>query len=70
MSTRPNPPPDDPPATPAIPQLREVRYSLPELLVELQVERTSGAFSQEKLYQVEIGKLFQNRKKRRGKTSS
>lgn len=48
------------------PDLTEVRYSMPELLAELQQERTSGAFAQEKLHQVEIGKLFQNRKKRRG----
>jgi hypothetical protein len=47
----------------------EVRYSLPDLLTELQLERTTGAFSQEKLHQVEIGKLFQNRKKTRGKKS-
>lgn len=46
--------------------LSEVRYSLPELLAELQQERVAGAFSQEKLHQVEIGKLFQNRRKRRG----
>lgn len=49
--------------------INEVRYSLPELLSELQLERTSGAFSQEKLHQVEIVKLFQNKKKRRGKNS-
>ena len=48
----------------------EVRYSLPGLLAELQAERTTGAFSQEKLHQVEIGKFFQNRKKRRAKTSA
>lgn len=70
MSSRPNPAPDASPSAPEIPLLREVRYSLPEMLAELQLERTAGAFSQEKLYQVEIGKLFQNRKKRRVKTSS
>lgn len=48
------------------PVITEVRYSLPELLAELQLERTSGAFAQEKLHQVEIEQLFQNRKKRRG----
>lgn len=47
-------------------KLSEVRYSLPELLAELQKERVAGAFAQEKLHQVEIGKLFQNRRKRRG----
>lgn len=67
MSTRPKAAPGDSSPAPEIPHLREVRYSLPEMLAELQLERTTGAFSQEKLYQVEIGKLFQNRKKRRGK---
>ncbi len=51
---------------PPSPRLGEVRYSLPELLYELQVERTSGSFSQEKLHQEEISKLFKNRKKYRG----
>lgn len=60
---------DDPFHIPEVPRLPEVRYSLPELLSELQLERTTGAFAQEKLHQVEIGKLFKNRKKRRGKTS-
>ncbi|HSI07175.1 MAG: hypothetical protein ACAH89_11465 [Rariglobus sp.] len=54
---------------PAASAIVEVRYSLPDLLAELQLERTTGAFSQEKLHQVEIGKLFQNRKKHRGKKS-
>jgi hypothetical protein len=70
MSTRSSQPADGSPPPPDTPLLREVRYSLPELLAELQLERTTGSFSQEKLYQVEIGKLFQNRKKRRGKISS
>jgi len=48
----------------------EIRYSLPDMLAELQLERSAGSFSQEKLHQVEIGKLFQNRKKRRGKISA
>lgn len=59
----------DPEVAPAL-AVREVRYSLPEMLAELRLERTTGSFSQEKLHQVEIGKLFQNRRKRRGKTSS
>ncbi len=50
--------------------MAEIKYSLPEILAELQLERSAGSFSQEKLHQVEIGKLFQNRKKRRGKTSA
>jgi hypothetical protein len=39
----------------------EVRYSLPDLLRELELERASGAFGMEKLDQVEIGKLFKNK---------
>ncbi|CAM2860738.1 hypothetical protein [Rariglobus hedericola] len=72
MSSRPASKPEPSPesAAAAAPVINEVRYSLPDLLAELQLERTTGAFSQEKLHQVEIGKLFQNRKKRRGKTSS
>jgi hypothetical protein len=66
MSTRKTPDESSPPSAPAT-GIVEVRYSLPELLAELQLERTTGAFSQEKLHQVEIGKLFQNRKKHRGK---
>jgi len=72
MSHRPAPNPDA--SEPAAPvgkiDLAEIRYSLPELLAELQLERAASSFAQEKLHQVEIGKLFKNRKKRRGKTSS
>jgi hypothetical protein len=50
----------------SLPRLGEVRFSLSELLHELQVERTSGSFSQEKLHQSEISQLFKNRNKRRG----
>ena len=66
MSTRPPSTDNAPPPAP-VPVINEVRYALPDLLTELQLERTSGAFSQEKLHQVEIVKLFQNKKKRRGK---
>jgi hypothetical protein len=69
MSTLPGSTSDDTPPAPAKALINEVRYSLPELLSELKLERTTGTFSQEKLHQVEIGKLFQNRKKRRVKTS-
>ncbi len=68
MSTRKTQDEKEPSPTPAS-VIVEVRYSLPDLLAELQLERTTGAFSQEKLHQVEIGKLFQNRKKHRGKKS-
>jgi hypothetical protein len=39
----------------------EVRYSLPQLLKELEIERAAGSFAMEKLDQVEIGKLFKAR---------
>ena len=62
--------PDTPLIPSPTPQLGEVRYALPELLAELQVERTTGSFSQEKLHQMEIGKLFKNKKKRSATTPS
>ncbi len=58
------------PPSPPQSVINEIRYSLPEILAELQMERSTGSFSQEKLHQVEIGKLFKNRKNRRGKTST
>ena len=45
--------------------LAEVRYSLPELLREVQLERNAPAFATEKLDQVEIAKLFQKNRARR-----
>lgn len=48
-------------------QLHEVRYSLPDLLAELAQERNTGSFSMEKLNQAEIGKMFENKRKRRVK---
>ena len=45
--------------------LRGVRYSLPQLLREVKLERDTPAFSMEKLEQVEIAKLFQKNRPRR-----
>lgn len=45
--------------------LAEVRYSLPDLLREIQVERNAPAFANEKLDQLEISKLFQKKRPRR-----
>ena len=45
------------PASP-ISTIGEVRYSLPQLLQELEVERAAGSFAMEKIDQVEITKLF------------
>lgn len=52
------------------PIVGEVRYSLPQMLKEIEIERASGSFATEKLDQLEIGKLFKNRaQSRRGKSS-
>ncbi len=47
-----------------------VRYSLQEILAELAQERSTGSFGMEKLNQAEILKLFESKKKRRGKKTS
>lgn len=46
--------------------IAEVRYSLPEILRELQVERAAAGFAMEKLDQREIEKLFKSELLRRG----
>jgi hypothetical protein len=48
--------------------LKEVKYSLPEMLNELKAERATGVFASEKLDQTEIGKLFKPKIPRRVKT--
>lgn len=58
----PAPRPSHPPAPPAI---GEVRYSLPQLLAELEAERAVGSFAMEKLDQTEIGKMFKSRQSAR-----
>lgn len=49
-----------PPARATIPPavIGEVRYSLPQLLKELEIERAAGSFAMEKLDQAEITKMF------------
>lgn len=42
----------------------EVRYSLPELLREVEVERRESSFAMETLDQTEIAKLFATRRRR------
>jgi hypothetical protein len=54
MKAAPNSSSDDSPR----PQIAEVRYSLPEMLLELKTERAASTFAMEKLDQQEIGKLF------------
>jgi hypothetical protein len=58
-----NPPHSPPPAVAAA----VVRYSLPAMLAELKLERTTGGFSQEKIDQAEITKLFAATTRRRAK---
>lgn len=57
--------PSPPPALAGGAPLAEVRYSLPALLREVQLERAAAAFTMERLDQMEITKLFEKRKPRR-----
>jgi len=50
--------------------LAEVKYSLPEMLAELDAERSSASFALEKLDQTEIAKLFKSKKPARAKPKS
>ena len=61
-----SPPPTPPAKQPVVfCGIAEVRYSLPALLKEVQIERSASAFAIEKLDQVEIAKLFQKNRSRR-----
>lgn len=48
------------------PNLQEVRYSLRDLLNEVQEEREGSSIGQEIVDQTEISKLFNKRKRSRG----
>jgi len=50
--------------------LAEVKYSLPEMLAEIEAEKGSANFAMEKLDQSEIGKLFKAKKPNRVKPKS
>lgn len=52
----------------AKPGLSEVKYSLPDLLEEIKLERTADSFAMEKLDHLEINKLFKAKPKRRAKS--
>jgi len=60
-----------PPALPDVPEgvfeIKEVRYSLPVMLRELQLERTQSYFAKEIIDQVEISKIFAQARKERAK---
>jgi hypothetical protein len=47
--------------------LKEVRYSLPQLLRELQLERSASVFAREMLDQMEISQIFATRRKKHDK---
>ncbi len=47
--------------------VKEVRYSLPQLLRELRLERTGSLFAKEILDQMEISQIFTVRRKKHGK---
>lgn len=47
--------------------INEVKYSLPDLLLEIKAERSASVFAMEKLDQKEIAKLFKA-KSPRGKS--
>ena len=48
-------------------EIQEVKYSLPEMLRELQIERTHSFFAKEIIDQVEIHKIFTEARARRAK---
>lgn len=47
--------------------IKEVRYSLPQILRELRLERTGSLFAKEILDQMEISQIFTTRRKKHGK---
>ena len=52
-----------PPASAGLPQFNEVRYPLADMLREIDHDRRESAFGMDTLDQVEIKKLFANRRK-------
>jgi hypothetical protein len=68
--TTPEPAKDEAVPAPKKTLLAEVRYSLPEMLAELDAERGSATFAMEKLEQAEIGKLFKAKRPARVKPKS
>jgi hypothetical protein len=64
-------PPGDVPAAPLLDnivlEIQEVRYSLPLMLRELQLERTQSYFAKEIIDQVEISKVFAQARRARAK---
>jgi hypothetical protein len=54
------------PETDSASPFAEVKYSLPELLRDVKVDRSSSLFSMEKLDQDTISRLFEQHNSRRG----
>ena len=52
------------PPRPVTPLINEVRYPLPELLREIELDRRESALGMDTLDQVEIKKLFADRRQR------
>ena len=48
-------------------EIQEVKYSLPGIMRELQLERTQSFFAKEIIDQVEISKIFADARKARAK---
>ena len=55
--------PEAKPAAP-VPVIREVRYSLPDMLSEIELERSESSLGMETLDQAEIRELFTKSKRR------
>jgi hypothetical protein len=55
--------PSDKTRAPVAPAISEVRYPLPEMLREIEIERRESSFAMETLDQVEIQKLFASRRR-------
>jgi len=64
LTAMPEPHPLSAPATGPSPQVGEVRYSLAEMLREIELERRESSFAMETLDQVEIQKMFASRRRR------
>jgi hypothetical protein len=62
----PDPAPESRPPAPA-PMIREVRYSLPDMLSEIELERSESSIGMETLDQGEIQQLFAKRRQRHGR---
>lgn len=55
---------ESPPPVVLPPMIQEVRYSLPDLQAEIELERNVSSFGMETLDQAQIRTLFANRKRR------